>query len=152
MPLYFAYGSNMSRVLMRRHCPLSAPMDTGVLDRHRFIVTADGYASIVASPAHQVHGVLWRLDARDLAALNAYEGLDVGLYRTGVRPVRHAGGIAQAMVYIGRTCRLGPPKPGYLELVLAAANEWKLPRAYTVSLARWAPSLDGLRATRKIGT
>jgi hypothetical protein len=142
----------MSCALMRRHCSLSAPIGSAVLDQHRFIVTADGYASIIAAPAHQVHGVLWRLDARDVAALDAYEGLDVGLYRMGIRPVRHAGGMAQAMVYIGRTCRPGPPKPGYLELVLAAANEWKLPRAYTAALARWAPSHDGLRATRRIGT
>jgi gamma-glutamylcyclotransferase (GGCT)/AIG2-like uncharacterized protein YtfP len=148
MPLYFAYGSNMSRALMRQHCPRSQSIGGAVLDRHRFIVTADGYASIIASPSHVVHGVLWRLDARDVAALDAYEGMEVGLYRSGVRPVRHAGGIAQALVYIGRTCRPGAPKPGYLELVLAAANEWKLPRAYTAALARWAPSLDGLRAPR----
>jgi hypothetical protein len=151
MPLYFAYGSNMSRPLMRQHCPLSAPISNAVLDRHRFIVTADGYASIVASPVHKVHGVLWRLDARDVAALDVYEGLDVGLYRSGVRPVRHAGGIAKAMVYIGRNCLPGRPRLGYLEVVLDAANEWKLPRAYIAELARWAPGLDGLRARRSGG-
>jgi gamma-glutamylcyclotransferase (GGCT)/AIG2-like uncharacterized protein YtfP len=151
MPLYFAYGSNMSRALMRQHCPLSAPVGCAELDQHRFIVTADGYASIVASPAHTVHGVLWQLDAGDVAALDAYEGVDVGLYRSEMVSVRHAAGTTQAMVYIGRNGQPGAPKPGYLELVLEAASDWNLPRAYTAALARWAPSPDGLRAFRRSG-
>src|SRR5262245_24529820 len=116
MLLYFAYGSNMSRALMRKHCPQTQPIGNAVLDSHRFIVTTDGYASIAPSSADQVHGVLWRLAACDVAALNAYEGVDAGLYRLGVRPVRHAAGMARALVYMGRTCRPGRPRPGYLEL------------------------------------
>ena len=85
MPLYFAYGSNMSRALMRRHCPHARPLGTAVLDHHRFIVMADGYASIVRHPGHEVHGVLWQLTPRDVDALNAYESIDTGLYCRRVR-------------------------------------------------------------------
>ena len=138
MPLYFAYGSNMSRALMRRHCPHARPLGTAVLDHHRFIVMADGYASIVRHPGREVHGVLWPLSPRDVDALNAYESIDTGLYCRRVHPVRHAGGVASALVYIGRSSRPGRPRPGYLACVLAAARDWDLPRSYTNALARWA--------------
>jgi len=138
MPLYFAYGSNMSRALMRRHCSHARPLGTGVLDHHRFIVMAEGYASIVRHPGHEVHGVLWQLTPRDVDALNDYESIETGLYCRRVRPVLHAGGVASALVYIGRSSRPGRPRPGYLACVLAAARDWDLPRSYTDALARWA--------------
>ena len=78
MTLHFAYGSNMSRILMRRHCPAAREIGTATLGGHRFVITADGYASIAAASGKTVHGVLWRLTPRDLAALNIYEGLGSG--------------------------------------------------------------------------
>src|SRR5262245_19027213 len=140
MTLYFAYGSNMSRALMRRHCPAAREAGTAALAGYRFVITADGYASIVAASGETVHGVLWRLTPRDLAALNAYEGLGSGLYVRVRLPVVAAGRRAIAMIYIGRTRAEGRPKPGYLDLVLAAAREWELPEDYRRSLARWSPT------------
>jgi hypothetical protein len=140
MPLHFAYGSNMSRALMREHCPQARALGTAVLAHHRFIVMAQGYASIVRWPGHVVHGVLWQLSRRDVAALDVYESLDTGLYRACLLPVRHAGSITSALVYIGCSRRHGRPQPGYMECVIAAARDWRLPRPYTDTLARWASS------------
>jgi len=139
MPLHFAYGSNMSRALMRAHCPRSRPLGIAVLDHHRFIVMAEGYASVVPAPGQEVHGVLWRLSPRDVAALDAYESLDTGLYRACLLPVRHAGSVTPARVYIGRSSQQGRSRPGYMECVLAAAHDWNLPRPYIDALAQWAP-------------
>jgi hypothetical protein len=140
MPLHFAYGSNMSRALMRRHCPHARPLGTAVLDDHCFIVMPEGYASIARRPGHKVRGVLWRLTARDLAALNVYESIETGLYRISMRPVRHLGGMTSALVYIGHTSRPGRPAPAYIECVLDAARDWAFPRQYIETLARWAPA------------
>jgi gamma-glutamylcyclotransferase (GGCT)/AIG2-like uncharacterized protein YtfP len=137
MTLYFAYGSNMSRALMHRLCPHARPLGIAVLDDHRFIITVDGYASVVIDPRACVHGVLWRVGPREITALNAYESVDTGLYRRRILPVRHAGERASALVYVGRSCRHGQPKPGYMELVLAGARDWTLPAAYVATLARW---------------
>jgi gamma-glutamylcyclotransferase (GGCT)/AIG2-like uncharacterized protein YtfP len=136
MTLYFAYGSNMSRALMRAHCPHAEALGVATLDHWRFLVTTDGYASILPSPGEVVHGVLWRITPRDLAALNAYESVDTGLYRTRRLPVRGDSGLSQALVYLGRSQAEGRPKPGYLDLVLAAAREWCLPEDYVRKLAR----------------
>jgi len=146
MTLYFAYGSNMSGALMRPRCPSARALGVGELSGHRFVITTDGYASIVRAPGSSVHGLLWRLTPRDLAALNAYESLASGLYRIETMPIRLGARRVAALVYVGRSRAPGPPRPGYLELVLAAAGELALPAAYRKSLARLLPT--GLRASR----
>ena len=144
MTLYFAYGSNMSRAGMRPRCGAARAIGTGVLAGHRFIITADGFASILRAPGSIVHGLVWRLTPRDLAALNAYEGLDAGLYRVVTRPVRIGAARVAALVYVGRSRVPGRPRPGYLAGVLAAARELDFPPSYVRALARWA----GWRARR----
>ncbi len=144
--LHFAYGSNMSRALMRARCPLAQAIGQAALDGFAFIVTADGYGSVVRRPGAMVHGALWRIGPRELAALNAYENLGQGLYRPRMLAVRCAGSRRQALVYIGRATAPGRPRPGYMEIVLAAAREWALPDAYVESLARWRAS--GWRGAR----
>lgn len=146
MTLYFAYGSNMSRALMAGRCASARALGTARLAGYRFIISADRYASIVPAPGAAVHGVLWRLAARDLTALNIYESLDSGLYRRVLLPVRHAGGLARALVYVGRSRRPGTPRPGYHEdIVLPAARAWALPAPYLAELARWSLGLRGAR-------
>ena len=148
MVLHFAYGSNMSRPLMERRCPGAQAAGPARLDGWRFLITCDGYASIAAAPGAVVHGVLWQLTPRDLAALNAYENLDSGLYRRCRLPVRQRGRLLQALTYLGRSGPAGRPRPGYQDgIVLPAARDWGLPPAYLAELARWGPSVwRGARA------
>jgi cation transport regulator ChaC len=148
MTLYFAYGSNMSRALMRRHCPTAKEIGTAVVEGHRFVITADGFASIERHPGGVVHGVLWRLTPRDFAALNIYEGVGTGLYHCRRLTVRHARQQYNVLVYIARPRGPGKPRPGYLELVIAAARDWNLPQPYLSELARW--SCSGLNAARSL--
>jgi gamma-glutamylcyclotransferase (GGCT)/AIG2-like uncharacterized protein YtfP len=138
--LHFAYGSNMDRASMRRRCPGARAIGPAWLDNWRFIVTRDGYASIVPAPGEVVHGVLWHLSPRDLAAVNAYESLDSGLYHRRMLPVRRASGCIRALVYVGRDRCPGRPKPGYHDVVVAAARAWNLPEDYVRGLERLAPS------------
>jgi gamma-glutamylcyclotransferase (GGCT)/AIG2-like uncharacterized protein YtfP len=141
MTLYFAYGSNMSRTLMAARCPAARALGPVRLCGYRFIISGDRYASVAPAPGACVHGVLWRLTARDLAALNAYESLDSGLYRRVLLPVRHASGPVRALVYVGRSRQRGIPKPGYHDgIVLPAARDWALPKTYLEELARWSPA------------
>jgi gamma-glutamylcyclotransferase (GGCT)/AIG2-like uncharacterized protein YtfP len=146
MTSYFAYGSNMNRAVMGRHCPSAVALGQATLDRHRFIVNADGYATVVPQPGARVRGVLWRVTARDIAALNTYESVDTGLYRAETVAVRTAHGLAPARIYVARSERPGRPRPGYLETVLDAAAGWNLPPDYIAELAQWAGT--GFRAAR----
>jgi cation transport regulator ChaC len=148
MTLYFAYGSNMSRALMRRLCPTAKEAGTAVLEGRRFMITADGFASIERHTGGVVHGVLWRLTPRDFAALNIYEDVGTGLYHCRRLPVRHGRRQCNAFVYVARPRGPGKPRPGYLELVIAAARDWNLPQPYVSELARWSSS--GLSAARSL--
>jgi gamma-glutamylcyclotransferase (GGCT)/AIG2-like uncharacterized protein YtfP len=144
--LHFAYGSNMSRALMGVRCPGATALGTATLAGWRFVVIRAGYGSIAPQPGGLVHGVLWRLGSRDLAAINAYECLDSGLYVRRRLPVQCAGGRANALVYIAPRCGEGTPRPGYIGVVVDAARDWGLPDAYIRSLRRWSPS--GWRGAR----
>jgi cation transport regulator ChaC len=138
--LNFAYGSNMSRPDMRARCPGAIPLGTATLAGWRFVINPDGYGSIAPRPGGIVHGVLWELAARDLAALNAYENVAGGLYLRRILPVVREGVRTPALVYIARRQGEGTPRPGYIAIVVAAARDWGLPEPYIRSLMRWSPS------------
>lgn len=138
MTLHFAYGSNMSRPLMQRRCRTAEIIGTAQLPGWRFVIAGDGYASVVPERGAVVHGILWLLAARDLAALNAYESLDSGLYLRRQLPIRREGRTVSALVYVARNRRLGTARPGYQDgIVLPAARACELPAAYIAELERW---------------
>jgi hypothetical protein len=151
MMLHFAYGANMSRAVMRRHAAQAYPLGAAELPNHRFVITVDGYGSVEARRAQTVHGVLWRITPRDRVTLDAWENLGGGLYRAEMLPVRCAGRRVSALVYLARPSAAGRPKPGYMELVVAAAREWALPDAYVCSLERWSALRPLGSGARKLG-
>ena len=143
MTLHFAYGSNMSRTHMRARCPGATALGTATLAGWRFVINPDGYGSIAPEAGGVVHGVLWRLTARDLAAVNAYENVVGGLYVRRMLPVLHAGKGLTALTYIATRQGEGTPRPGYIAIVVDAARDWELPAPYIRSLLRWSPSALG---------
>jgi gamma-glutamylcyclotransferase (GGCT)/AIG2-like uncharacterized protein YtfP len=148
--LHFAYGSNMHSAVMRKHAPGAEPAGPAMLSDYRFVITGDGYASVEPRRNDQVHGVLWRLTARDCVTLDAWENVAGGLYRTATLPVRCGGQRRPALVYLARPRRIGLPRAGYMELVIAAALEWRLPPAYIASLRHWLPKRPGSADSRKL--
>jgi gamma-glutamylcyclotransferase (GGCT)/AIG2-like uncharacterized protein YtfP len=136
--LYFAYGSNMSRAPMRARCPTAREAGIAVLRHHRFVIMANGYASVVPLPDEAVYGVLWRIGPRDLAALDAYEDVAGGLYRHAMLPVVQDGTTVKALVYLGNEKRDGRPRAAYMTLVVNAARECGLPEDYIAGFARWS--------------
>ncbi|HML08815.1 MAG TPA: gamma-glutamylcyclotransferase family protein [Xanthobacteraceae bacterium] len=149
--LHFAYGSNMSRAVMREHAPGARPIGVAELADHRFVITTDGHASIERMPAGAVHGVLWRLTPRDRVSLDAWENVAGGLYRAATLPVHRAGRRHMALVYVSRPLGAGRARAGYMERVIAAAREWKLPEDYVTALQRFLPARPRDSMIRKSG-
>jgi hypothetical protein len=149
--LHFAYGSNMHRAVMRKHAPEAVPLGVACLKDYRFIITKDGYASVVPRPRGCVHGILWRLSPRDRIALDRWENIAAGLYRPEMLPVFAAGKRRRALVYVARARPLGVARPGYMEIVMAAARECCLPPDYVTSLRRWLPKQPFLAGHRSLG-
>ena len=146
MTLHFAYGSNMSRALMRRRCREAHALGPARLDGWRFVITRDGFGSLARDAGSRVHGVLWTLTARDIAALNAYEQR---AYLRRMVPVRQDAAMRPALVYLSPAGGGGRPCPGYQELVVASARDWRLPESYVARLGQWVP---GFRARLHVST
>ena len=149
--LHFAYGANMSRAVMRKYAPGARALGVAALADHRFVITADGYASVEPARGQTVHGVLWRITPRDRVMLDAWENVGGGLYRAEVLPVRRKRCLAPSLVYFARPSAEGRPKPGYMELILAAAREWELPATYIRSLQEFVSTRPIGPDARKIG-
>ena len=140
MTLYFAYGSNMNRAAMARRCPGARAIGPATLEGYKFFVGIDGWGSVKRCAGDSVHGVLWRLTPRDVAALHAYELLHQGLYDVRHLPVRSGARCRTAMIYLLRRRASGKPKPGYIEMIAASARAWQLPAHYIRSVERWSIS------------
>src|ERR1041385_6413521 len=137
---YFAYGSNLNRAAIKRRCPQARAIGPATLDGYQFFVGIDGWGSVAPSGGAQVHGVLWDLTPRCVAALHAYELLHAGLYDVRHLPVRIGARRMPAMVYLLRRRKAGQAKPGYVEMIAAAARDWQLPEPYIRSVERWSRS------------
>jgi gamma-glutamylcyclotransferase (GGCT)/AIG2-like uncharacterized protein YtfP len=139
--LYFAYGSNMSRGPMARRCPTAREIGRAVLRDYRFAIMANGYATVVPALGQDVHGLVWKIGPRDLAALDAYEDVSGGLYRRAMLPVVQDGATVKVLVYLGNETREGRPRPDYMAEVIAAARDCGLPQDYVATLARVGPRI-----------
>lgn len=137
--LYFAYGSNMSRGPMRTRCPTAKELGRAILRGYRFVIMANGFASVVPAPGAAVHGIVWRIGPRDLAALDAYEDIAGGLYRKATLPLLKDAATVNALVYLGNEKRQGRPRAAYMALVIEAARDGGLPEDYIAGLHRWLP-------------
>jgi gamma-glutamylcyclotransferase (GGCT)/AIG2-like uncharacterized protein YtfP len=146
MPLYFAYGANMDLAGMARRCPSSTPVGLARLPRHRWIVSADGYANVVRDPRREVQGMLWDLALSDVPALDRFEDVP-RLYRKVTQPVITAKGIRRALVYVGRSAETGRPRPGYLDVVLAAAASAGLAPAQIAAMKAYGDVRPAMRPT-----
>jgi hypothetical protein len=147
---HFAYGSNMNRALMRKHAPEAEPVGVASLKNHRFVIAADGYASVEPKRTAIVYGVLWRITGRDRVTLDVWENVAGGLYRAEMLPVRQGGCRRPALTYVARPGRPARAKAGYMELVIAAALEWELPQAYIDGLRPFLPRRPGGPVPRKL--
>lgn len=135
--LYFAYGSNMNLAQMASRCPGSTASGLATFADWRFVINERGVATIEESPGTRVLGVLWNVTADHIETLDGFEGLALGYYRRDVISVRHNGGLAEAYVYIDHRTDPGAPRPGYLERILAGANENGIPSEYIKELESW---------------
>ena len=67
------------------------PLGVATLAGYRFVITADGYASVAPAAGQNVHGLVWRLTPRDRVTLDAWENVAGGLYRAETLPVAQSG-------------------------------------------------------------
>lgn len=144
---YFAYGSNLEPVQMRRRCPSSRVVGVATLPGHRLVfpLRSDGdwnggVAGIApgTGPDAQVHGVVYAIDDADLAALDGYEAVAEGMYRRArVELEMEDGAATAAWTYYATPDPAGPTPPSkkYLNAIVTGATHHGLPQPYIQQLA-----------------
>jgi gamma-glutamylcyclotransferase (GGCT)/AIG2-like uncharacterized protein YtfP len=139
MRLYFAYGSNMDRAHMAQLCPQAEAYGVASLRSYKYVMAASGFATVVPWPGSFVHGVLWKVGPREIAALDRYEDVAGGLYRAVQLPIKHNDRLLRALIYLASGDKSGATPAGYVEKIVAAAKDWNLPAAYVEYLAKQGP-------------
>lgn len=139
MPLYFAYGSNMSAQQMVSRCPSARFVDVAVLKNWELIFPrrsrrwGGGAAGIAEAPGKCVEGVVFDITDEDLALMDGFEGVDTGCYwRDRVFVALRQGGEAEVAVYFAVPQPGGPfpPHAGYLGTLITGAKEHGLSESY----------------------
>lgn len=153
MPLYFAYGSNMSSRRLRARVPAASLFAPARLAGYRLAFVRgevnDGSGKCNICPATReaalVHGVLWQVDRDGKALLDRIEGTGFG-YVASMVTVACEQGPLPAFTYIATACEAAhahPPYGWYLDYVLAGAREHDLPWSYAAALCAQPVIADG---------
>lgn len=121
---------------MARLCPLAEPYGTASLRSYKYVMAASGYATVVPWPGSFVHGVLWKVGPREIAALDRYEDVAGGLYRAVQLPIKFNDRLLRALIYLAIGDKTGATPPGYVDKIVAAAKEWNLPADYIDYVAK----------------
>lgn len=144
--LYFAYGSNMERVLLKRLCPKAKFVTAAALSDHELTFSGNspmwggGIASTRERPGHQIEGVVWEISEAERKALDEYEGFP-GLYlRKEIQVRTRSGKVITAFAYLMENPgREMPPSKRYKQLLISGAEEHGLSEEYIAFLESIRP-------------
>jgi AIG2-like family len=148
--LYAAYGSNLDPRQMAERTPMSPPRASGWLDGWRLTFGGEdigwegALATVVEEPGHQVFVMLYDLSSADEAALDQWEGTDIGLYQKLRVRVHTLDGELTAWLYVLDAYEGGLPAARYLGIIAEAAEEAGAPADYVRDLRRRPCRSSGL--------
>jgi AIG2-like family len=150
MALYAAYGSNLDPRQMLERTPHSPPSASGWLVGWRLTFGGEdsgwegALATVVEEPGQQVFVMLYDLTTADEAALDSWEGADLGLYQKIRIRVQTLDGEHGAWLYVLDAYEGGLPSARYLGILADAAEAAGAPADYVAELRN--------RPCRSIGT
>ena len=126
MTLYAAYGSNMDPARMMERCPHSPLQGTGWITGWRLTFGGEEHgwdgalATLAEDPEGRVFVALYDVTDADAARLDAWEGVELGLYRTVRTRVETLDGQQVAWAYVLDAYEGGLPSAGYLSVLSEA--------------------------------
>jgi hypothetical protein len=125
--MYAAYGSNLDPARMSERCPHSPLQGTGWLLGWRLTFGGEDHgwdgalATVVEDPSGQVFVALYDVTPEDSDALDAWEGVEIGLYRTIRVRVQTLSGEQTARIYLLDAYEGGLPSASYLGVLYESA-------------------------------
>lgn len=140
MALYAAYGANLDPAEMARRAPTSPAQGTGWLVGWRLTFGGEGLgwegalATVVEDPDQQVFVMLYDVPPWDEAALDEWEGTELGVYTKVRVRVETLEGAALAWLYVLNDYEGGLPTAPYLGIIADAAEAAGAPADYVLDL------------------
>jgi gamma-glutamylcyclotransferase (GGCT)/AIG2-like uncharacterized protein YtfP len=138
---YFAYGSNLDTTQMAQRCPGAVVVGPGRLAGYRLGFTSyspmwdGGVADVMPTPDAEVWGLLYQVTPADLRRLDEYEGYPRVYTRHRVSVETPSGESIETWTYaVVHKRRLVRPSPGYIAILLDAAQRWGFPESYQAFL------------------
>jgi len=119
--LYFAYGANMNRAVMRRRCPASRPL--GVMMLQNWQLEFYTHATVVPATGAQCAGVLWNLTPKCEQELDHFEGFP---HYYSKRNLTQNG--KQFFIYEMNPPLGGYPSEQYVNDIGRSYDQWRLPQ------------------------
>jgi cation transport regulator ChaC len=134
---YFAYGSNMSEATMASMAPTAWKIGTARLPNHRLAFTRKstrwraGVADALPCAGFSVFGIVYSIDADDLAKLDKKEGVPHAYERADVTVLlNHEPIMATTYRVVEPEAPEIPPKTDYLVQIIQAARGNSFPESY----------------------
>ena len=142
---YFAYGSNLDLLQMKRRCPSSELISKGSLPGYRLTFNryssgwGGGVADVIQDQGSEVWGLVFELSSEDLKRLDRYEGCykdQPSLYERWKAAIDAPDGqVCDVWVYaVVEKQKFVRPTPEYLQIIRDAAARWNFPQTYQRTL------------------
>jgi gamma-glutamylcyclotransferase (GGCT)/AIG2-like uncharacterized protein YtfP len=138
--LYAAYGSNLDPARMGERCPHSPLYGTGWLVGWRLTFGGEdkgwdgALSTVVEDPGGQVFVAVFDVTDDDAAVLDAWEGVEIGLYRKIKVRVQMLAGEETAWLYVLDGYEGGLPSALHLGVLVEAAEAAGAPDDYVSDL------------------
>jgi gamma-glutamylcyclotransferase len=149
--LYFAYGSNLfsRRIQAPNIAPSAVAIDIGFVQGRRFTfgkVSRDGSGKCdietTNNPNNRAYGVLYKINVKDKANLDAAEGLGIGYSAANIQIVTSTGTVTAATYVASYKEATLRPYQWYKAFVIAGALEHGLPAEYVEWLRTFEAQAD----------
>ena len=138
---YFAYGSNLDLIQMKRRCPSSRLISKGALSCYRLTFNkfssgwGGGVADVIQDQGSKVWGLVFEISDTDLKRLDRYEGYhkdETSLYERWKTVIDTPNGqVSDVWVYtVVEKQKFVKPTLEYLQIIKDAAKKWNFPKAY----------------------
>ena len=142
---YFAYGSNLDLLQMKRRCPSSELISKGSLPGYRLTFNRyssgwnGGVADVIKEQGSEVWGLVFELSDTDLKRLDRYEGCykdQTSLYERWKAVIDTPNGqVCDVWVYaVVEKEKFVQPAPEYLQIIKDAAMRYDFPEAFQLTL------------------
>jgi gamma-glutamylcyclotransferase (GGCT)/AIG2-like uncharacterized protein YtfP len=139
--MYFAYGSNLDLIQMKRRCPSSKLISKGSLSGYRLTFNrfssgwGGGVADVIQAQDSKVWGLVFEISDTDLERLDRYEGYhkdETSLYERWKTVIDTPNGqVSDVWVYtVVEKQKFVKPTLEYLQIIKEAAKKWNFPKTY----------------------